>query len=149
MRAVIQRVTEASVSVDGRVISAIGPGLLTLVCAEEGDTEQDALYMSGKIPKLRIFEDDEGKMNRSLLELGGQLLIVSQFTLAGDARHGRRPSFSTAARPDLAVPLLERLIADVRDQGIDVLTGQFQAEMKVALVNDGPVTILMDSRKGF
>lgn len=149
MRAVIQRVTEASVAVDGEVISAIGPGLLALVCAEEGDAEPDARYMSDKIPKLRIFEDGDGKMNRSLLDVGGQLLIVSQFTLAGDARHGRRPSFSTAARPDVAVPLLDRIIADVRAQGVAVLTGRFQAEMKVALVNDGPVTILMDSRKGF
>lgn len=149
MRAVIQRVTEASVTVDGEIISAVGPGLVALVCAEDGDTEPDARYMSDKIPKLRIFEDGEGKMNRSLLDVGGQLLIVSQFTLAGDARHGRRPSFSTAARPDVAVPLLDRIIADVRAQGVEVMTGRFQAEMKVALVNDGPVTILMDSRKGF
>ncbi len=149
MRAVIQRVCEASVRVDGDVISQIGPGLLALICAEEGDSDADAKYMSDKIPKLRIFEDTDGKMNRSLLDEGGQLLIVSQFTLAGDARHGRRPSFSTAARPEVAVPLLDRLIADVRALGVEVQTGRFQAEMKVALVNDGPVTILMDSRKGF
>ena len=149
MRAVIQRVSEASVSVEGARISAIGAGLLALICAEAGDTSADGKYMIDKIPNLRIFEDEAGKMNRSLADVGGALLAVSQFTLAGDARHGRRPSFSSAARPDVAVPLLDEIIAGVRGLGIEVQTGQFQADMQVSLVNDGPVTILLDSRKGF
>ena len=149
MRAVIQRVIEASVSVDGEMISSIGAGLLALVCAETGDAGPDARYMVDKIPNLRIFEDSEGKMNRSLQDVQGALLVVSQFTLAGDARHGRRPSFSTAARPDVAIPLLDEMMDGVRKLGIEVQTGRFQADMKVHLVNDGPVTILLDSRKGF
>ena len=149
MRAVIQRVTEASVAVDGALVSQIGRGLLALVCAEQGDTDVDVKYMIDKIPKLRIFEDAEGKMNRSLLDEHGALLVVSQFTLAGDARHGRRPSFSTAARPDVAVPLLDQLVQAIDFLGVEVKTGQFQADMQVSLINDGPVTIMLDSRKGF
>ena len=149
MRAVIQRVSEASVAVDGEIISVIGEGLLALVCAEDGDGEPDAKYMVDKIPNLRIFEDEDGKMNRSLADVQGALMVVSQFTLAGDARKGRRPSFSTAARPEVAVPLLDLMIDGVRARGIAVETGRFQADMKVSLVNDGPVTILLDSKRLF
>ena len=147
MRAVVQRVTEAWVSVQGEVIGRTGPGLLALVGVQEGDGEKDLLYIAQKVPNLRIFEDEQGKMNRSLLDTGGGILEVSQFTLLGDAREGRRPSFIEAARPELANPLYERLIACWREMGIEVGTGAFGAEMKVALVNDGPVTILLDSRK--
>ena len=149
MRAVVQRVTQASVAVDHEVIGQIGEGLLVLLGVEEGDTERDMLYMADKVPNLRIFEDDAGKMNRSLLDTGGALLVVSQFTLLGDARGGRRPSFITAARPDTAVPMYEILTARWRGQGITVETGAFGADMAVSLVNDGPVTILLDSRKLF
>lgn len=147
MRAVIQRVSEASVSVQGEVLGRIGPGLMVLIGVQEEDGEKDLLYMAEKVPGLRIFEDDGGKMNRSLLDTGGGILAVSQFTLLGDARGGRRPSFILAARPEAANPLYERLVASWREKGIEVGTGAFGAEMKVALVNDGPVTILLDSRK--
>lgn len=147
MRAVVQRVSEASVSVAGEVIGRTGPGLLVLVGVQEGDGDRDLQYMADKVPNLRIFEDDQGKMNRSLLDTGGGILAVSQFTLLGDARGGRRPSFIQAARPEVADPLYERLAESWRQRGIPVGTGAFGAEMKVALVNDGPVTILLDSRK--
>ncbi len=147
MRAVVQRVAEASVSVQGEVIGRTGPGLLVLVGVQEGDGDKDLQYMADKVPNLRIFEDDQGKMNRSLLDTGGGILAVSQFTLLGDARGGRRPSFIQAARPEVADPLYERLVESWRQRGIPVGTGAFGAEMKVALVNDGPVTILLDSRK--
>lgn len=149
MRAVIQRVTQASVSVDGEIKGAIGAGFLVLIGVEAGDGEADLRYIADKVPNLRVFEDEQGKMNRSLMDVGGELLAVSQFTLLGDARGGRRPSFIAAARPEAADPLYERLVADWRARGIRVETGVFGADMKVALVNDGPVTILLDSHKLF
>ena len=149
MRAVIQRVERASVSVEGEIRGQIGAGFLVLIGVEEGDGDADFKYIADKVPNLRVFEDEQGKMNRSLLDVGGELLAVSQFTLLGDARGGRRPSFITAARPETADPMYERLVADWRVRGIRVETGVFGAHMKVALVNDGPVTILLDSRRRF
>lgn len=149
MRAVLQRVSEASVKVDEQTIGSIGEGLVVLLGVEEGDGERDFLYMAEKIPNLRIFEDDVGKMNRSLLDKGGEILTVSQFTLLGDARGGRRPGFTAAARPEIANPMYERMVAYWRGMGIRVGTGRFGADMKVSLVNDGPVTLLVDSRKLF
>ena len=149
MRAVIQRVERASVSVEGEIRGQIGAGFLVLIGVEEGDGDADFRYIAEKVPNLRVFEDEQGKMNRSLLDVGGELLAVSQFTLLGDARGGRRPSFITAARPDPADPMDERLVADWRARGIRVETGVFGAHMKVSLVNDGPVTILLDSRRRF
>jgi len=145
MRAVIQRVLEASVSVDGRDVAAIGPGLLILVGVGQGDTEEVARWLAGKVAEVRIFEDAEGKMNRSVREVGGAALVVSQFTLYGDARKGRRPSFSDAAPPEAAVPLLQRFVSDLRERGLPVQEGVFGARMQVRLVNDGPVTIFLDS----
>lgn len=149
MRAVIQRVERASVSVEGEIKGQIGAGFLVLIGVEEGDGDADFKYIADKVPNLRVFEDEQGKMNRSLLDVGGEVLAVSQFTLLGDARGGRRPSFITAARPETADPMYERLVADWRVRGIRVETGVFGAHMKVALVNDGPVTILLDSRRRF
>lgn len=149
MRAVIQRVTKASVAVEGQTIGAIGPGLVVLLGVEEGDNDKDLGYIADKVPNLRIFEDSAGKMNRSLLDIKGSLLVISQFTLMGDARGGRRPSFITAARPDTAIPLYEQIVALWQSQGIPVETGSFGADMAVSLVNDGPVTILLDSKKVF
>lgn len=149
MRAVIQRVERASVSVEGEIRGQIGAGFLVLIGVEEGDGDADFRYLAEKVPNLRVFEDEQGKMNRSLLDVGGELLAVSQFTLLGDARGGRRPSFITAARPETADPMYERLVADWRARGIRVETGVFGAHMKVSLVNDGPVTILLDSRRRF
>lgn len=149
MRAVIQRVERASVSVEGEIRGQIGAGFLVLIGVEEGDGDVDFKYIADKVPNLRVFEDEQGKMNRSLLDVGGELLAVSQFTLLGDARGGRRPSFITAARPETADPMYERLVADWRARGIRVETGVFGAHMKVSLVNDGPVTILLDSRRRF
>lgn len=149
MRAVIQRVERASVSVEGEIRGQIGAGFLVLIGVEEGDGDADFRYIAEKVPNLRVFEDEQGKMNRSLLGVGGELLAVSQFTLLGDARGGRRPSFITAARPETADPMYERLVADWRARGIRVETGVFGAHMKVSLVNDGPVTILLDSRRRF
>ncbi|MDL2205881.1 D-tyrosyl-tRNA(Tyr) deacylase [Eubacteriales bacterium OttesenSCG-928-N13] len=149
MRAVIQRVSRASVAVDGAIVGEIQKGYLALVCVEDGDEQVDAQYMIDKISGLRIFEDAEGKMNLSIQDVQGAALIVSQFTLMGDARKGRRPSFSRAARPDVAVPLLDRVIDGLKMLDIPVQTGQFQADMQVSLINDGPVTILLDSKKGF
>ena len=149
MRAVIQRVESASVSVEGEIRGQIGAGFLVLIGVEEGDGDADFRYIAEKVPNLRVFEDEQGKMNHSLLDVGGELLAVSQFTLLGDARGGRRPSFITAARPETADPMYERLVADWRARGIRVETGVFGAHMKVALVNDGPVPILLDSRRRF
>ena len=149
MRAVIQRVERASVSVEGEIRGQIGAGFLVLIGVEEGDGDADFKYIADKVPNLRVFEDEQGKMNRSLLDVGGEVLAVSQFTLLGDARGGRRPSFITAARPETADPMYERLVAEWRARGIRVETGVFGAHMKVALVNDGPVTILLDSRRRF
>ena len=147
MRAVIQRVSRAQVDVEGRTVGAIGRGLLALIGVETGDGEGDLDYVLKKVPNLRIFEDEQGKMNLSLLDVKGEILAVSQFTLLGDARGGRRPSFIAAARPETADPLYERLVKGWRELGISVGTGVFGADMQVSLVNDGPVTLLLDSRK--
>lgn len=149
MRAVVQRVTEASVTVEEKTIGSIGPGLLVLLGVEQGDTEKDGAYLAEKLAGLRIFEDSDDKMNLSVQQAGGSILLVSQFTLLGDVRHGRRPSFTKAAPPKEADALYEDLAEKLRRRGIPVATGQFQAHMEVALVNDGPVTILLDSRKVF
>lgn len=149
MRMVVQRVTRASVTVDGKVTGKIGKGYMVLVGAEVGDTEADARLCADKLAGLRVFVDDEDKMNRSVLDVGGEILLVSQFTLLGDARHGRRPSFIAAARPEVAEPLLETMKAMLEEKGLHVETGRFRAHMDVELVNDGPVTILIDSRKVF
>ncbi|GAA6202359.1 D-aminoacyl-tRNA deacylase [Aquicoccus sp. SU-CL01552] len=144
MRALIQRVTEASVTVDEEIIGKIGPGLLILVCAMQGDTEAQADKLAAKVAKLRIFKDDADKMNRSLLDVGGAALVVSQFTLAADTRSGNRPGFSTAAPPDEGKRLYTYFADRMAAQGVPVQTGRFAADMKVALVNDGPITIWME-----
>ena len=149
MRAVVQRVTEASVRVNGETFGSIGRGFLALIGVETGDTEADRRYIAEKVPNLRVFEDENGKMNLSLKDVAGEILAVSQFTLLGDARGGRRPSFITAARPETANPMYEALVKEWREQGIRVDTGVFGADMKVSLLNDGPVTILLDSRRLF
>lgn len=149
MRCVVQRVKEASVTVAGKVVGKIGPGYMVLIGVSVEDTEKDVRYMADKVPNLRIFEDAEDKMNLSLKDVGGEILAVSQFTLYGDARGGRRPSFIAAARPEAANELYEQLVASWREQGIHVETGRFRTHMEVGLVNDGPVTILLDSMKGF
>lgn len=149
MRCVVQKVTRASVTVGGETVGEIEKGYMVLVGAEEGDLEADVNYCAEKIVGLRVFEDAEDKMNLSVQDVGGSILLVSQFTLLGDARHGRRPSFIRAARPEAAEPLFELLCRKVRDKGVHVETGRFRTHMEVSLVNDGPVTILLDSRKGF
>lgn len=145
MRALIQRVTQARVEVEGAVIGEVGPGLLILICAMQGDTEAEADRLAAKIAKLRIFRDEEGRMNRSVLDGGGAALVVSQFTLAGDTSRGNRPGFSTAAPPAEGERLYEYFAAQVQAQGLAVATGRFGADMAVSLVNDGPVTIWMDT----
>ncbi len=147
MKAVIQRVRSAQVLVDGRSTGKIGEGLLVFVGVGKDDGEEDISYMASKIPDLRIFEDASGKFNRSLREVKGELLVVSQFTLYGDCRKGRRPSFTEAEEPAIAKVLYERLVDRLRGQGIPVQTGEFQAKMEVHLINDGPVTLLLDSKK--
>jgi D-tyrosyl-tRNA(Tyr) deacylase len=149
VRAVVQRVSESDVTVDGTVVGAIGRGLLVLLGVAEDDDEEDARTMADKIIGLRIFNDDQGKFNLALDDVGGAVLVISQFTLLGDCRRGRRPSFSTAARPEKAVPLYERVVELLRDRGVTVATGTFGAHMDVRLVNDGPVTILIDTKKVF
>jgi D-tyrosyl-tRNA(Tyr) deacylase len=149
VRAVIQRVSQASVTVAGEISGQIERGFLVLLGVGTDDTEDDAVYLAGKAVGLRVFEDAEGKMNLSLADVGGAMLVVSQFTLYGDARKGRRPSFVEAARPEKANQLYESFCAEVRGQGIRVETGRFQRHMDVALVNDGPVTLLLDSGRQF
>ena len=144
MRALIQRVTEASVQVDGEVIGQISKGLLILVCAMEGDDSTKSQALAAKISKLRIFTDDAGKMNKSLVDVGGAALIVSQFTLAADTSRGNRPGFSAAAKPDVGRALYEQFVADMDSLGIKTATGSFGADMAVSLTNDGPVTIWLD-----
>lgn len=149
MRAVVQKVSASKVTVDEEVVGQINQGLMVLLGVTHDDTSKDVDYMVDKIINLRIFEDEEGKMNLSLKDVGGEVLAVSQFTLYGDARRGRRPSFSDAARPEVANPLYEEFVEKVKNQGINVGTGKFGAYMMVDLTNDGPVTILLESRKEF
>ena len=149
MRAVVQRVTQADVTVDGRVTGKIDKGLMVLLGVEEGDSAEDARYMAQKTAGLRIFEDREGKMNLSVKDVGGSVLAVSQFTLLGDARKGKRPSFVKAARPREADTLYRMYIDLLKEEGINTGEGVFRAEMLVRIYNDGPVTILIDSRKTF
>jgi D-tyrosyl-tRNA(Tyr) deacylase len=149
MRAVIQRVSQASVVVAEETVGAIDQGLMVLLGVAQEDTSKDAVYLADKTAGLRIFEDDDGKMNRSVKDIGGSILVVSQFTLLGDCRKGRRPGFSDAAPPELADALYQEYVDALRNRGIKVATGVFRANMQVALVNDGPVTIMLDSRKQF
>lgn len=149
MRAVVQRVSEGRVSVDGKVVAEIGPGVVVLIGVGAEDTIDDAHYLAQKVVGLRIFDDGQGKMNLSLADIDGEILAVSQFTLYGDARRGRRPSYSSAAAPAQAEELYLACVESMRSQGIRVATGIFQAMMQVEIHNDGPVTILLDSKKGF
>ena len=149
MRAVIQRVTHAEVTVEGRQAGAIGKGLMVLLGVKAGDTERDAFYMADKIVKLRIFEDENGKMNRSLRDVDGGVLCVSQFTLLGDARGQNRPGFTQAEAPERANELYMRVCSRIREQGVPTATGVFRADMQIEMCNDGPVTILLDSEKLF
>jgi len=149
MRAVVQRVSRAQVTVDGEITGEIGPGLLVLVGVGRDDTETDAVYLAEKIAGLRVFEDQPGKMNLGVREIGGSVLAVSQFTLYGDVRRGKRPSFDAAAAPETARALYEFFVERIRTEGLRCETGRFQATMKVELVNEGPVTILLDSAKTF
>ena len=146
MRAVIQRVSQAAVSVDQQEIGKIGCGLLVLLGIHETDTPKDVEYLVKKIAQMRIFEDDQGKMNISVEDVGGQILSVSQFTLFAETKKGNRPSFVEAARPEIAIPLYESFNEGIRSRGITVATGQFGADMSISLVNDGPVTIIIDSK---
>ncbi len=149
MRAVVQRVKKSSVTVDGNITGKINQGLMVLIGVEEGDSEKDADYIADKVTGLRIFEDEQGKMNLSIEDIGGEVLAVSQFTLLADARKGRRPSFTKAAPPDEANALYKKVIEKISSKGINVEEGVFQAEMLVEIHNDGPVTILLDSGKMF
>jgi D-tyrosyl-tRNA(Tyr) deacylase len=149
MRAVVQRVSQASVTVNGEIIGKIGMGLLVLLGVGQRDQEADARYCAEKICGLRIFEDEDGKMNRSVVDVGGKILAVSQFTLYGDVRRGKRPSFDAAAKPGNARSLYEYFVECIRSSGVPCETGRFQEMMQVELVNNGPVTILVDSEKGF
>lgn len=149
MRAVVQRVSHSNVTVDGTVTGQIQKGLMVLVGVAEGDTEKDAEYIAGKVAGLRIFEDEDEKMNLSVKDIGGEILAISQFTLLGDVRKGKRPSFSSAARPEEANALYQHFIKCLREDGLTVGEGVFQTHMMVELVNDGPVTILLDSKKTF
>jgi D-tyrosyl-tRNA(Tyr) deacylase len=149
MRAVLQRVSQADVQVDRRVTGAIKQGILVLLGVAQGDDDSDVDYLVDKMINLRIFEDSDGKMNLSLLQIGGKVLAVSQFTLLADCRKGRRPGFSAAAAPQEADALYQTFVARVRQRGVEVECGVFQADMQVSLINDGPVTLLLDSRKEF
>lgn len=149
MRAVVQRVSSSSVTVDGTVIGSTKLGLLVLLGVTDTDTTEDVQYICEKVSHLRIFEDEQDKMNLSVMDVGGEVCVVSQFTLYGDARKGRRPNFMKAAPPEMAERLYLELVEAFKEKGLDVSTGQFQAHMQVALVNDGPVTILLDSNKEF
>ena len=149
MRAVVQRVKESKVEVKGRIVGAIGPGLLIFLGVGEDDSEKDCDYLSNKLAHMRIFPDTKGLMNLSLMEIGGSALVVSQFTLWGDCRKGRRPSFVRAARPERAKQLYEHFIGLIRKKGIYVATGEFREMMDVYLINDGPVTLMLDSSKSF
>ena len=146
MKLLLQRVAEAAVDIDGACVGRIGQGLLVLVCAERDDTEQDAAYLARKVVLMRIFSDDDGRMNRSVADIGGSVLVVSQFTLAARWKKGNRPGFSDAADPELGERLYVHFCEALRAESLPVETGRFAAEMKVSLVNDGPITIWMDSR---
>lgn len=148
MRVVVQRVSHASVTIDGEVVGQIGRGLLVLVGINKTDGEAEITFLADKLVNLRIFPDDDDKMNRSLMDIQGELLVVSQFTLYGDCRKGRRPSFIDAAGPDHAIPVYERFVARLRESGLNVETGRFGANMQVDLQNDGPVTLIIDSPDG-
>ncbi|BEP29117.1 D-aminoacyl-tRNA deacylase [Helicovermis profundi] len=149
MRAVVQRVKKSSVNVDGKTIGSIGKGLNVLVGVEDGDSLEDVKYLAEKIINLRIFEDENEKMNLSLLDVKGEMLAISQFTLLGDCRKGRRPSFITASRPEIANELYENFVSICSEKVIKVETGKFQADMQVEIINDGPVTLMIDSKKVF
>lgn len=149
MRAVVQRVASARVTVDGRSVGSIGRGLLVFIGVAGGDGPSDVEYIANKVRDLRVFEDEDGRMNRSIVEVGGSVLVVSQFTLYGDCRKGRRPSFDRAAAPPLARALYQDVVRQLQTAGLAVETGEFQALMQVELVNDGPVTLLLDSARGF
>lgn len=149
MRAVVQRVSQASVMVQGQTVGSIAEGLVVLLGIHAADSEREARWMADKIVNLRIFEDESGKMNRSLVDIGKEMLIVSQFTLYGDCRKGRRPGYSNAAPPEMAEPIYHNFIELVKNHRIRVASGQFQAMMEVSLTNHGPVTLLLDSDKGF
>lgn len=149
MRAVWQRVLAASVEVDGYEVGRIGRGALVFLGVEADDTEEDAIHISDKVASLRVFDDEAGRLNRSVIDVGGSILVVSQFTLCGDCRKGRRPSFAHASHPDEAHRLYERVVGLIRDRGCPVATGRFQARMVVHVANDGPVTLLLDSRRQF
>ncbi|WP_165226635.1 D-aminoacyl-tRNA deacylase [Aquisphaera insulae] len=149
MRAVVQRVSRGSVEIDGSTVGAIGAGFVVLLGVARDDGEADAAWLADKILNLRVFEDEQGKMNRSVVDVRGGILVVSQFTLLADCRAGRRPSFTAAADPADAERLYERFVAILRGSGLEVATGVFRAMMQVSLVNDGPVTLLLDSRKAF
>ena len=149
MRCVVQRVRRASVSVDNKILGEIKHGILLLLGVEDTDEEKDLEYMCDKVPNLRIFEDENGKMNKSLIDVNGSILVISQFTLLGDARKGRRPSFTQAAVPEKAIPMYESFIDKMKQREIITECGEFGADMQVELVNDGPVTILLDSKKVF
>jgi D-aminoacyl-tRNA deacylase len=149
MRAVVQRISRAKVTVENEIVGQVGKGFLVLLGVSQDDTQDDVIFMAQKIAELRVFRDEEGKMNLSLQDVGGQMLVVSQFTLYGDCRKGRRPSFVRAAPPEKADELYQSFVAEVRGQGIHVETGQFQADMDVELVNEGPVTLLIESNKEF
>ncbi|WP_298868960.1 D-aminoacyl-tRNA deacylase [uncultured Gimesia sp.] len=149
MRAVVQRVSRASVTVNGEITGQIEQGFLVLLGVEQDDTQDDVIYLAQKTAGLRVFEDAEGKMNLALSDVSGKMLVVSQFTLLGDCRKGRRPSFVNAARPEQADMLYQSFVAEVKGHGIEVETGRFQEHMDVELVNDGPITLLLDSKKQF
>jgi D-tyrosyl-tRNA(Tyr) deacylase len=149
VRSVVQRVSEASVSVGGQETGSVGRGLCVLVGIGQGDSEEDARWMADKVVTLRIFEDEQGKMNRSVLDVHGRVLAISQFTLFGDARKGTRPGFVDAARPEIAQPLYARFCELVRERGVQVAEGIFRATMQVRIVNEGPVTLLLDSKRLF
>ena len=147
MRALVQRVRQAAVTLIGsqEILSEIGPGLLVFLGVTHADSQQDAAWLAAKVARLRVFEDDQGKMNRSVQEIKGSVLVVSQFTLYGDTRRGNRPGFDQAARPEMAEPLYESFVALLRETGLAVATGRFAADMQVAMTNDGPVTLLLES----
>ena len=148
MRVVLQRVARAAVTVGGEEVARIGPGLMVLLGVAQSDSAEDARYLAGKVAGLRVFEDDAGKMNLSVADIDGGVLVVSQFTLLADCRKGRRPSFTGAAPPEEAEALYEVFVEELRRRSLPVATGRFQAHMQVSLINDGPVTILLDSRRG-